>query len=214
MLEPSPGYHGINFWEQFGANSPLGFNAAFAIRARVEALRDIGACQNPFGSFLLLQGIETLSLRIERHVQNAVSLAKWLEQHEDVAWVSFLGDAKHPSHANAVKYFRQGMFSPMITFGVKGGPTAAERFINNVKLASHLANVGDAKTLVIHPSSTTHEQLTEAEQLSAGVFPDLIRVSVGIEVSCCISVSAGVADDGQNIDDIKEDFDRALKSTR
>ena len=157
-------------------------------------MRDIGAMQNPFGSFLLIQGVETLSLRMERHSANGVALAAWLKDHESVAWVSHQSLDDHPAAANVAKYFRKDTYSPMLAFGVKGGKAASERFINNVKLASHLANVGDAKTLVIHPASTTHEQLSEEEQEAAGVKPDMVRVSTGIE----------------HIDDIKADFEQAL----
>ncbi len=192
--EPSPGYHGMKFWDVFGPSGPFKMNIAFAIRARVETLRDLGACQNPFGSFLLLQGLETLSLRVERHCYNTLELARWLQKHEQVAWVSYAGLKDHPYHATAKKYFRQGMFGAVLCFGVKGGVAAGKAFINSVKLASHLANVGDAKTLVIHPASTTHAQSSDAEQVAAGVTKDMIRVSVGIE----------------HIDDIKEDFAQAL----
>ena len=193
--EPSPGYHGLNFWEVFGSDGPFG-NIAFAIRARVEGLRDFGSSQSPFNSFLLIQGLETLSLRVERHNQNALKLAHYLQQHEDVDWVNFTGLESHPNHSRAKKYFTKDHFGSVLTFGVKGGYDSAKNFINNVKLASHLANVGDAKTLVIHPASTTHQQLTDTEQTASGVKPDLIRVSVGIE----------------HIDDIIEDFELAFQS--
>ena len=193
--EPSPGYHGLNFWEVFGSDGPFG-NIAFAIRARVEGLRDFGSSQSPFNSFLLIQGLETLSLRVERHNQNALKLAHYLQQHEDVDWVNFTGLESHPNHSRARKYFTKDHFGSVLTFGVKGGYDSAKNFINNVKLASHLANVGDAKTLVIHPASTTHQQLTDTEQTASGVKPDLIRVSVGIE----------------HIDDIIEDFELAFQS--
>ncbi len=193
--EPSPGYHGLNFWEVFGSDGPFG-NIAFAIRARVEGLRDFGSSQSPFNSFLLIQGLETLSLRVERHNQNALKLAHYLQQHEDVDWVNFTGLESHPNHSRARKYFTKDHFGSVLTFGVKGGYDSAKNFINNVKLASHLANVGDAKTLVIHPASTTHQQLTATEQIASGVKPDLIRVSVGIE----------------HIDDIIEDFELAFQS--
>jgi O-acetylhomoserine/O-acetylserine sulfhydrylase len=194
MTEPSPGYHGLKFWETFGPTGVLGVNVTFGIRCMVESQRDIGACQNPFGSFLLLQGLETLSLRVERHCYNALELARWLQTHKSVAWVSYAGLPDHPYHATAKRYLRRGMYGGVLTFGVKGGYKAGCAFINHCKLASHLANVGDAKTLVIHPSSTTHEQLTPAEQQASGVSPDMVRVSVGIE----------------HIDDIKADFDAAL----
>ncbi|QYX32938.1 O-acetylhomoserine aminocarboxypropyltransferase/cysteine synthase family protein [Sphaerospermopsis torques-reginae] len=193
FTEPSPGYHGLNFQEVFGKGSQFG-NIAFIIRARVEGLRDLGAALSPFNAFLLLQGLETLSLRVDRHVNNALELAKWLEQQEQVAWVNYPGLPNHPYHERAKKYLRHG-FGGVLNFGIKGGLEAGKAFISNVKLASHLANVGDAKTLVIHPASTTHQQLSDSEQISAGVTPDLVRVSVGIE----------------HIDDIKEDFEQAFK---
>lgn len=195
FTEPSPGYHGLKFWEIFGADGPFG-NIAFIIRARVEGLRDLGPCLSPFNAFLLLQGLETLSLRIERHGQNALELATWLEKHPQVEWVSYPGLKSHPYHENAKKFLRNGLFGSVLTFGIKGGLEAGKTFINNVQLASLLANVGDAKTLVIHPASTTHQQLTDAEQKESGVTADLIRVSVGLE----------------HIDDIKEDFEEALKA--
>lgn len=193
FTEPSPGYHGLKFWEVFGKDGPFG-NIAFAIRARVEGLRDLGPSQSPFNSFLLLQGLETLSLRVERHNQNANALAHWLRAHPQVANVNYLGFTEHPSHLRAKKYLKHG-FGSVFTFEVLGGKEAAEGFINGLKLASHLANVGDAKTLVIQPSATTHQQLSEAEQKSAGVTPGLIRVSVGIE----------------HIEDIVADFAQALE---
>lgn len=191
--QPSPAYHGLNFWEVFGADGPFG-NIAFAIRARVEGLRDYGASQSPFNSFLLLQGLETLSLRVERHNQNARELAEWLKNHDAVAWVNHPSLSDHPYHEAAKKYFKKDHFGSVLTFGIKGGYDVAEGFINSVQLASHLANVGDAKSLVIHPSSTTHQQLSDAEQLAGGVSEDLIRVSVGIE----------------HIEDIKADFEQAF----
>ena len=193
FTEPSPAYHGLKFWEVFGKDGPFG-NIAFAIRARVEGLRDLGPSQSPFNSFLLLQGLETLSLRVERHNQNANALAHWLRSHPQVANVNYLGFTEHPSHLRAKKYLRHG-FGSVFTFEVLGGKDAAEGFINGLKLASHLANVGDAKTLVISPASTTHQQLSESEQKSAGVTPGLIRVSVGIE----------------HIEDIVADFAQALE---
>ncbi|MEP2445913.1 MAG: O-acetylhomoserine aminocarboxypropyltransferase/cysteine synthase [Balneola sp.] len=191
--EPSPGYHGLKFWEVFGDEGPFG-NIAFAIRARVEGLRDFGSSQSPFNSFLLLQGLETLSLRVERHNENAKKLATWLDEHELVDWVNYTGLEEHDYHERAKKYLADGQFGSVFTFGVKGGFDTARIFIENVELASHLANVGDAKTLVIHPASTTHQQLTEHEQASSGVKGDLVRVSVGIE----------------HIDDIIADFEQAL----
>ena len=194
FTEPSEGYHGLKFWEVFGEDGPFG-NIAFAIRARVEGLRDFGPSQSPFNSFLLLQGLETLSLRVERHNENALKLANFLKDHEAIEWVNFTGLEDHPYHERAKKYLTPGHFGSVLTFGVKGGYDAAKTFINNVKLSSHLANVGDAKTLVIHPASTTHQQLTAEEQKASGVKPDLIRVSVGIE----------------NIADIIEDFELAFE---
>lgn len=195
FTEPSPGYHGLRFWEIFGSGGPFG-NIAFIIRARVEALRDIGPALSPFNSFLFLQGLETLSLRIERHSENALKLAKWLAQDSRVSWVWFPGLESDEYHEIAKKYLRPGLYGSMLAFGIKGGLEAGKSFINNVKLSSLLANVGDAKTLVIHPASTTHSQLEEQEQKDAGVAPDLIRVSVGLE----------------HIDDIIEDFDIALSA--
>jgi len=192
FTEPSPGYHGLRFWEVFGANGPFG-NIAFAIRARVEGLRDLGPSVSPFNAFLFLQGLETLSLRVQRHVDNALALARWLEAHPQVTWVSYPGLESHPYHHLAKKYLRNG-FGGVLSFGIRGGLEAGRRFIDGVRLASHLANVGDAKTLVIHPASTTHQQLSPEEQEAAGVTPDLIRVSVGLE----------------HLDDIREDFEEAF----
>ncbi len=197
FTDPSPAYHGLNFWDTFGPDGPFG-NIAFAIRARVEALRDFGSAPSPFNSFLLLQGVETLSLRTERHCENALKLAKWLKEQDAVSWVKYTGLPDHPYHERAKKYLNDGKFGAVLTFGVKGGFEAARTFIENVELASHLANVGDAKTLVIHPSSTTHQQLSDEEQASGGVTDDLIRVSVGIE----------------HIDDIIEDFEIAFSKIK
>ncbi|GJQ64077.1 MAG: O-acetylhomoserine aminocarboxypropyltransferase [Melioribacteraceae bacterium] len=193
FTEPSPGYHNLNFWETFGADSPFG-NIAYIIRARVEGLRDYGACLSPFNSFLLLQGLETLSLRVDRHAENAKKLAEWLSNDSRVTWVWYPGLEDHPYHELAKKYLNRGHYGSMLSFGVKGGIEAGKKFINSVELSSLLANVGDAKTLVIHPASTTHQQLSEEELKSAGVSEDMIRVSVGLE----------------HIDDIIEDFDQAL----
>ncbi|TAE10230.1 MAG: O-acetylhomoserine aminocarboxypropyltransferase/cysteine synthase [Bacteroidetes bacterium] len=193
--EPSEGYHGLKFAEIFGVNNPLGLpNIAFAIRARVEGLRDFGASQSPFNAFLLLQGLETLSLRVQRHVDNALALAKWLEKHEAVEYVWYPGLESSAYHTLAKKYLTNG-FGGVLQVGVKGGKEVAEKVIDSFELVSHLANVGDAKTLAIHPASTTHEQLNEAEQIAAGVLPNQIRVSVGIE----------------HIEDIKADFEQAFK---
>jgi O-acetylhomoserine (thiol)-lyase len=195
FTEPSEGYHGLKFWDIFGEGNPLGLpNIAFSIRARVEGLRDFGTSQSPFNSFLLLQGLETLSLRVQRHNENALALAKWLESHDNVNYVWYPGLESSPYHANAVKYLK-GNGGGVLQFGIKGGIEKAAAFIESLELVSHLANVGDAKTLIIHPASTTHEQLGEAEQLASGVLPDMIRVSVGIEF----------------IDDIKADFEQAFQ---
>jgi O-acetylhomoserine (thiol)-lyase len=193
FTEPSPGYHGLRFWEAFGPRSPFG-NIAFIVRARVEGLRDLGACLSPFNAFLLLQGLETLSLRVDRHNENALALVEWLAAHPAVRWVGHPSRPSHPSHALAAKYLRHG-FGSVLTFGIAGGAEAGPRFIDALQLASHLANVGDAKTLVIHPASTTHQQLSAAEQRASGVTPDLIRVSVGLE----------------HIEDIKADFAQAFE---
>ncbi|KAI0070428.1 O-acetylhomoserine ami [Panus rudis PR-1116 ss-1] len=189
FTEPAEGYHGLKFTEAFG---PL----AFILKARLDVLRDLGTTLNPFASFLLLQGLETLSLRSERHSENAFALAKWLEKHPKVAWVSYLGLESHVSHNLAKKLFRPNYFGAMLSFGVKGDAKVGSQVVDNLKLASNLANVGDAKTLVIHPATTTHSQLSVEEQKDAGVTPDLIRVSVGIE----------------NIADIIADFEEALKA--
>jgi O-acetylhomoserine (thiol)-lyase len=180
----------------FGPKGPFG-NIQFIIRARVEGLRDLGPALSPFNSFLFLQGLETLSLRVQRHCENSLALAKWLERHPQVTWVSYPGLESHPHHQRARKYLKNG-FGGVLAFGIKGGLAAGRKFIDAVKLSSHLANVGDAKTLVIHPGSTTHSQLTEAEQTSAGVAPDLVRVSPGLE----------------HIDDILEDFEEAFAAAR
>ncbi len=192
FTEPAPGYHGLDFWESFGPKSAFG-NIAFIIRARVEGLRDFGPCLSPFNAFLFLQGLETLSLRVQRHNDNAAELAAWLEKHSAVTWVSHPSLPSHPSHALAERYLRHG-FGSVLTFGIKGGRDAGRKFIDSVALASHLANVGDAKTLVIHPTTTTHQQLSDEEQKASGVTPDLVRVSVGIE----------------HIEDIKIDFQQAF----
>lgn len=194
FTKPSEGYHGLKFWEVFGEGNPLGLpNIAFAIRARVEGLRDFGSSQSPFNSFLLLQGLETLSLRVQRHVENALALAEWLEQHPSVEFVQYPGLKSSPYNELAKKYLPNG-FGGVLNFGVKGTKENASKFIDSLKLVSHLANVGDAKSLAIHPASTTHEQLNEAEQKAAGVEPNQVRISVGIE----------------HIEDIKADFEQAF----
>jgi O-acetylhomoserine/O-acetylserine sulfhydrylase len=198
FTEPSEGYHGLKFWDVFGEGNPLGLpNIAFIIRARVEGLRDYGTSQSPFNSFLLLQGIETLSLRAQRHGDNALALAQWLEKHPAVEYVIYPGLESSPYHSLAKKYLTNG-FGGVLQVGIKGGKEKAAALIEALQLASHLANVGDAKTLVIHPASTTHEQLSEAEQLASGVKPNQIRVSVGIE----------------HIEDIKADFEQAFEKIK
>lgn len=191
--EPSEGYHGLVFSDVFGVDSALG-NIQFIIRARVEGLRDFGPSISPFNSFLLIQGLETLSLRVQRHVDNALALATWLEQHPAVKKVSYPGLESSPYHANAKKYLQNG-FGAVLSFELHGDKELATALVDSLQLVSHLANVGDAKTLIIQPSATTHQQLSEAEQLAAGVNPTQLRVSVGIE----------------HIDDIKADFEQALK---
>ncbi len=190
--EPSEGYHGMVFWDVFGTDGPFG-NIAFAIRARVEGLRDFGSALSPFNSFLLIQGVETLSLRMDRIVDNALTLANWLENHEFVSKVSYPGLTSSPYHENAKKYLKKG-FGGVLTFEIKGNSENATKFVDSLGLVSHLANVGDSKTLIIQPSATTHQQLSETEQLSSGVAPNQLRVSVGIE----------------HIEDIKSDFEQAF----
>jgi len=195
FTEPSEGYHGLKFWDIFGEGNPLGMpNIAFIIRARVEGLRDFGPSQSPFNSFQLLQGLETLSLRVERHAQNALALAQWLESHPSVDFVWYPGLTSNPYHELAKTYLQNG-FGGVLQFGIKGGAENGKKFINGLKLVSHLANVGDAKTLAIHPASTTHEQLSAEEQVKSGVLPNLIRISVGIE----------------HIEDIKADFEQSFQ---
>ncbi|TDH26170.1 O-acetylhomoserine aminocarboxypropyltransferase/cysteine synthase [Segetibacter sp. 3557_3] len=195
FTEPSEGYHGLKFWEIFGEGNPLGLpNIAFIIRARVEGLRDFGSSQSPFNAFLLLQGIETLSLRVQRHCENALALAQWLEEHPQVDFVLYPGLESSKYNKLAKKYLKNG-FGGVLNFGVKGDKANASKFIDSLKLASHLANVGDAKTLAIHPASTTHEQLSAEEQVAAGVAANLVRISVGIE----------------HIEDIKADFEQAFQ---
>ncbi len=193
--EPSEGYHGLKFGEVFGENNTLGLpNIAFIIRARVEGLRDFGSALSPFNSFLFLQGLETLSLRVQRSVDNALALAQWLEQHPLVESVNYPGLATSTYHRLAKKYLRNG-FGGVLSFTVKGTKEHTTQVIDNLKLVSHLANMGDAKTLIIQPSATTHQQLSEEEQISSGVLPTLLRVSLGIE----------------HIDDIKADFQQAFE---
>ena len=195
FTEPSEGYHGLKFWDVFGEGNPLGMpNVAFIIRARVEGLRDFGPSQSPFNSFLLIQGLETLSLRVQRHTENALAVAEWLESHPSVEFVWYPGLKSSPYHELAKEYLKNG-YGGVLQFGVKGGAEQGKKFINSLQLISHLANVGDAKTLAIHPASTTHEQLSEEERIKSGVLPNLIRISVGIE----------------HIEDIKNDFAQAFE---
>lgn len=178
---PSPSYHSLVFSEVFGEGNPLGLpNVAFAIRARVEGLRDFGPALSPFNSFLFLQGLETLSLRVERTVENALNIAKWLEAHNDVVWVNYPGLESSSEHTLAKKYLKRG-FGGVLSFKVKGGKKAADKIVDSVELISHLANVGDSKTLIIHPASTTHEQLSDEDLKAAGVEPGMLRLSLGIE---------------------------------
>jgi len=196
FTEPSEGYHGLKFWEVFGDNNPLGLpNIAFAIRARVEGLRDFGPALSPFNSFLFIQGLETLSLRVQRAVDNALQIAQWLEQHPQVEFVWYPGLKSSPYNELAKKYLPNGA-GGVLQFGIKGGIENGRKFIDSLKLISHLANVGDAKTLAIHPASTTHEQLSDEERQAAGVLPNLVRISAGIE----------------HIDDIKADFEQAFEN--
>ena len=186
FVEPDPSYHGLRFHQTFG-------HLAFAVRARVRTLRDLGACLSPFNAFLILQGIETLSLRMARHSESALAVARFLAGHKKVAWVLYPGLADHPSHARARTYLPDGA-SGLVGFGVKGGVEAGRRFIEGLGLFSHLANIGDARSLAIHPASTTHQQLSEEEQALAGVTPDFVRLSVGLET----------------VDDLLADLDQAL----
>ena len=189
LTEPDPSYHGVQYVESFG-------ELAYIIKARTQFLRDMGGCMSPFNAFLFLQGLETLHLRMPRHSENALKLAQWLEKQDMVTWVNYPGLQSHPDYKLAKKYLPNGQ-GAILGFGIKGAKQAGIKFINSVKLASHLANIGDSKTLVIHPASTTHQQLTEAEQLAAGVTDDYIRVSVGTE----------------HIDDIINDFEQELKNS-
>lgn len=196
FTEPSEGYHGLVFWDVFGDKGPFG-NIAFAIRCRVEGLRDWGPALSPFNSFLFLQGLETLSLRVDRTCENAQALAEWLEAHPQVEKVWYPGLKSHESHDRAKKYLKNG-FGGVLSFTLKGGKEKATTFVNSLTLTSHLANVGDSKTLIIQPSATTHSQLDEAEQAAAGVLPNLLRISLGIE----------------HIDDIKADLEQGFAAVK
>jgi O-acetylhomoserine (thiol)-lyase len=193
FTEPDPTYHGLKFWDAFGNLPGLG-NLAFILKARVQLLRDLGPCLSPFNAFLFLQGLETLPLRQKKHSENALEVARCLKEHPLVSWVNYPGLEGHPSHKLAKKYLKNG-YGALVGFGIKGGLEAGKKFINSVQLLSHLANIGDTKSLVIHPASTTHQQLTRAEQEATGVTEDFIRLSVGLE----------------DLEDIKEDIDQALR---
>src|SRR5512136_2446183 len=194
FTEPDPSYHGLKYWDTFGNFPGLG-NVAFIFKVRVQLLRDLGPTLSPFNAFLFLQGVETLALRQEKHSANALKVAKFLQSHPAVAWINYPGLESHPSHALAVKYLK-GKYNAILGFGIKGGLPAAQMFIESAELRSHQANIGDSKSLVIHPASTTHQQLTPEEQAATGVTPDFIRLSIGIE----------------DVEDIKEDIDQALKA--
>lgn len=190
FTEPDPSYHGLKYWEALG-------NLSYILKMRVSLLRDLGACLSPFNSFLLLQGLETLHVRMPRHVENAQAVAEWLEKNPNVSWVNYPGLPSHRDHANAKKYLPKGA-GAIIGFGIKGGLEAGKKFIDNVKLLSHLANIGDAKSLVIHPASTTHQQLSVEEQEASGVTQDFIRLSIGIE----------------DVKDIIADIEQALRASQ
>jgi O-acetylhomoserine (thiol)-lyase len=196
FTEPDPSYHGLKFWDVFGNFPGLG-NVAFIIKTRVQLLRDIGAALSPFNAFLFLQGLETLPLRQRQHSENALEVARHLKKHPLVTWVTYPGLPDDPNHKLAAKYLKKG-FGGILGFGIKGGLEAGRKFINSVKLLSHLANIGDAKTLVIHPASTTHQQLTPEEQHETGVTPDYVRLSIGLE----------------DVEDIKADIDQALEAAK
>ena len=197
IVEPDPSYHGVSYWEAFGSHDRAAVpGVAFVMKARVQLLRDMGPALSPFNAFLFLQGIETLPLRMREHSRNALAVAEWLEKHPQVAWVNYPGLPSHPDHSRAKKFLKEG-FGAIIGFGIKGGKESGIKFINSVKLLSHLANIGDAKSLVIHPASTTHQQLTPEQRASSGVTDDFIRLSVGLE----------------SVDDIMADLDQALKAS-
>jgi len=196
FTQPDPSYHGLKYWEVFGNFPGLG-NVAFILKARVQLLRDLGPAMSPFNAFLFLQGLETLHLRMERHSANAHAASEFLAKHPNVTWVNYPGLPSHPQYGLAKKYHHRGLYGAILGFGIKGGMEAGKKFIEHVKLFSHLANIGDAKSLVIHPASTTHSQLTSAERLETGVTEDFVRLSVGLE----------------HIDDIFEDLDQALRKS-
>ena len=196
FTEADPSYHGLKIWEVFGNFPGLG-NVAFIIKARVQLLRDIGPAMSPFNAFMFLQGLETLPLRQRQHSVNALEIAQYLKKHPLVTWVTYPGLTDDPNHAIAAKYLKKG-FGSIIGFGIKGGLEAGKKFINPVKLLSHLANIGDAKSLVIHPASTTHQQLSAEEQTATGVTPDYVRLSIGLE----------------DVEDVKTDIDQALKASQ
>jgi O-acetylhomoserine (thiol)-lyase len=195
FTEPDPSYHGLRYWDAFSAVPGVG-NVAFICKTRLQLLRDLGAALSPFNAFLFLQGLETLPLRVQKHCENALAVARFLRAHPRVQWVNYPGLEEHPHHALAAKYLRGG-FGGLIGFGIKGGLPAGKMFIDSVRLLSHLANIGDAKSLVIHPASTTHQQLSRTEQEATGVTEDFIRISIGLE----------------DIEDIKEDLDQALRKS-
>jgi O-acetylhomoserine (thiol)-lyase len=196
FTEPDPSYHGLKYWDVFGDFPGLG-NVAFIIKVRVQLLRDVGAALSPFNAFLFLQGLETLPLRQRQHSENALEVARFLKNHPLVSWVTYPGLPDDPNHKLAAKYLKKG-FGGILGFGIKGGLEAGRKFINSVKLLSHLANIGDAKSLVIHPASTTHQQLTPEEQRETGVTADYVRLSIGLE----------------DAEDIKADIDQALKASQ
>lgn len=198
ITEPDPSYHGVSYWESFGSHDKAKVpGIAYILKARVQLLRDLGPALSPFNSFLFLQGLETLPLRIRQQSANALAVAKWLESHPAVGWVNYPGLPSHSNHDRAKRFLKEG-FGAIIGFGIKGGMKAGIKFINSVKLISHLANIGDSKSLVIHPASTTHQQLTPEEKISTGVTDDFIRLSVGLE----------------SLDDILADLDQALKKSQ
>ncbi len=194
FTEPDPSYHGLKYWETFGDFPDLG-NIAFVMKTRVQLLRDMGAALSPFNAWLFLIGLETLHLRVQRHSENAQAVAEFLKTHPKVAWVNYPGLPDHPSHRLAGTYLDKGRGGPLVGFGVKGGERAGRNFIERLRLFSHLANIGDSKSLVIHPATTTHQQLSPEEQRATGVTPDYIRLSIGTE----------------DIDDLIEDLDQALQ---